>query len=160
MTTPLEDRISDIVSSVIVNLKAKGTDNLSVHKIVNYINDRYNVLLDDDIVKNVLSSTAGVAEINDDKVLIGKAPDDEAEAQGAVEQGKKTFKDQSVGGMGSGAPMGGDMGGMPEGEDMPTDDSSDGDLGGDIAGSTENPDMNTDDDSADDMDAQLSELDV
>ena len=53
MATNLENKVSDIIGSVIVALKAKGVSNLSVHKIVDYINTRYNVLLDDDVVKDV-----------------------------------------------------------------------------------------------------------
>lgn len=161
MATNLENKISDIIGSVIVALKAKGIDNLSVHQVVNYINDKYNVVLDDDIVKNVLSSTPGVSEINDDKIFIGKAPDNEEEVTNAVEQGKKTFTDQTGGmGMGGGAPIGGDAG-MPEGDmDMGSEES--GDIESDSMDSDKSSSTETvsNDETADDMDASLSDLDV
>ena len=157
MATNLENKVSDIIGSVIVALKAKGVSNLSVHRIVDYINTRYNVLLDDDVVKDVLSSTAGVAEINDDKVFIGKAPNDEADAENAVNQGKKTFSDQTSGGL-SGAPMGGDMGGadMPTDGDMPSSD----DMSGDNMSSDMSSSETTGNETADDMDAPLSDLNI
>ena len=158
MATDLDKKISDIITGIIVSLKAKGIKNLSVHKIVNYINDKYNVVLDDDVVKNVLSTTAGVAEINNDKVLIGKAPDDETDAEQAVQQGSKTFADDT-GGMGGGAPMGGDM----SGSNMPTDDMEGGsgdDMSDMDSSNGDSSETTSTDDTADDMDAPLSELDV
>jgi hypothetical protein len=155
MATDLDKKISDIITGVIVALKAKGIDNLSVHKIVNYINDKYNVILDDDVVKDVLSTTAGVAEINDDKVLIGKAPDNENDAEEAVAQGSKTFDDGTGGAMGGGAPMGGDAGGdmsLDGSEDMSNMDDNSTDTSTDSSADVA--------DASDDMEAPLSELNV
>lgn len=154
MATNLDKKISDIITGIIVSLKAKGIKNLSVHKIVNYINDKYNVILDDDVVKDVLSNTAGVSEINNDEVLIGKAPDNEKDAEQAINAGSKTF-DDGTGGMGGGAPMGGDM----SGSNMPMDDNL-GDGSDEIGNDTSEPSAEPDDSATNDMDAQLSELDV
>ena len=154
MATNLDKKISDIISGIIVSLKAKGIKNLSVHKIVNYINDKYNVILDDDVVKDVLSNTAGVSEINNDEVLIGKAPDEEKDAEQAINAGSKTF-DDGTGGMGGGAPMGGDM----SGGDMPMDDNL-GDGSDETGNNTSEPSGEADNSATDDMDAQLSELDI
>lgn len=158
MATNLDKKISDIITGIIVSLKAKGIQNLSVHKIVNYINTKYNIVLDDDVVKDVLSSTAGVAEINNDEVLIGKAPDDEADAEKAVSAGSKTFSDNSAGGLGGGVPMGGDM----SGGDLSMDGESGEDMSdmGDSDGTSSNSETVSDADVENDMDSQLSELDV
>ena len=154
MATNLDKKISDIITGIIVSLKAKGIKNLSVHKIVNYINDKYNVVLDDDVVKDVLSNTAGVAEINNDEVLIGKAPDDEKDAEQAINAGPKTF-DDGTGGMGGSAPMGGDM----SGGDMPMDDDL-GDGSDEMGNDTSEPSAEPDNSAKEEMDGQLSELDV
>lgn len=155
MATDLDKKISDIITGIIVSLKAKGMQNLSVHKIVNYINDKYNVILDDDVVKDVLSNTAGVAEINNDEVLIGKAPDDEKDAEQAINVGSKTFDDGTTG-MGGGAPMSGDM----SGGDMPMDDNLGDGSDDEIGNDTSEPSSEPDNSATDDMDAQLSELDI
>ena len=156
MATNLDKKISDIITGIIVSLKAKGIKNLSVHKIVNYINDKYNVVLDDDVVKDVLSNTAGVAEINNDEVLIGKAPDDEKDAEQADSDGSKTFND-GTGGLGGGAPMGG--GDLSGGADMPIDDDL-GDGSDEMGNDTSEPSAEPDNSAKEEMDGQLSELDV
>ena len=161
MATNLDKKISDIITGIIVSLKAKGIKNLSVHKIVNYINDKYNVVLDDDVVKDVLSNTAGVSEINNDEVLIGKAPDDEKDAEQAVNAGSKTF-DDGTGGFGGGAPMGGgDLSGgdLSGGADMPMNDDL-GDGSDDMSDTSSEPTAEPDNSAKEEMDSQLSELDV
>lgn len=118
--TNLENKIENIIGNIIVALKSKGVENISIKKIVNFISDKYNVVLDNDYVSEILSKTPAVSEINDDKVMIGKAPDAEKDAQAAVSDGMNNASDDTGlgGGFGGGAPMsGGDLGGMPSDEE-------------------------------------------
>jgi len=122
--TNLEIKIGNIVSNIIVALKSKGYKDISINKIIDFISDKYNVVLDKDYISDILSNTPAVSEINDDKIMIGKAPDAEKDAQQAMSDGMENTDNEGLGGgMGGGGSFGGDM---PSGGGEPMED----DLGG------------------------------
>lgn len=143
--TDLENKIQNAIGNIIVALKAKGEKQISAEKIVNFVADKYDVVLDDDYVTDILSKSPAVAEINDDKISIGKTPeDDEKEVQGELDNATLSEPGMPVGGMG-GADIGGDMSAPMSGEEMP-----DGEMGeDDIAPTSED---------TDDMDMAMDEL--
>lgn len=120
--TDLENKIKNAISNIIVALKAKGEKQISTKKIINFIADKYDVVLDDDYVTNILSKSPAVAEISNDKISIGQAPnDDETVVQNELDNAT-SFSSPSVDGGISGADVSGS--GAPMGEDIPSSDEN------------------------------------
>lgn len=114
--TDLENKIKNAINNIIVALKAKGEKQISTKKIVNFIADKYDVVLDDDYVANILSKSPAVSEINNDKISIGKAPnDDENAVQNELNNASLSSPSVDIG-------MGGDMGGSPMDSNLETTD--------------------------------------
>lgn len=98
----LEDRVTKNVNSLIMMLRSKGVKQLSATKFLLFINNNYDVQLDQDSLEKILSNNDSVTEVIDDKIIIGAPSQESSEDVSdnihdtAVDQASKNMSMESV----------------------------------------------------------------
>lgn len=75
----IEDRIINNINSLIMMLRSKGIKQLSATKFLLFINNNYDIQLDQDALEEILSKNKSVTEVTDDKIMIGEPVKDDSE---------------------------------------------------------------------------------
>lgn len=75
----IEDRVINNINSLIMMLRSKGVKQLSATKFLLFINNNYDIQLDQDALEEILSKNKSVTEVIDDKIMIGEPVQDDAE---------------------------------------------------------------------------------
>lgn len=75
----IEERIVDNINSLIMMLRSKGIKQLSATKFLLFVNNNYDIQLDQSALEEILSNNKSVTEIVDDKIMIGEPVQSEEE---------------------------------------------------------------------------------
>lgn len=75
----IEERIVNNINSLIMMLRSKGIKELSATKFLLFINNNYDIQLDQNALEEILSNNKSVTEVVDDKIMIGEPAQSEDE---------------------------------------------------------------------------------